>query len=82
MSQGSFFEFGIAHPLKNAKFRQPTDYSTTLSANVSAGVSSILVPLSAVDFFGQVNNPGDRLVIGPNSSGVSENAVINSIFKP
>lgn len=37
MAQGDFWDFGVAYPLKNHKFRHPSRLSLTLSSAVSAG---------------------------------------------
>ena len=76
-AQGDPFEMGISVRVKNNSFRHPTWYSDQLSFEAAAAQATARV--DNADDEAQAIKNGDRLTLGPNSSGVTEVAEVASI---
>jgi len=76
-AQGDAWELGVAVRVKNHSFRFPTWYSDQLSHEAAAAGNTARVDNAADE--AQAIKDGDYLILGPNSSGVTEVAVVSSI---
>jgi len=76
-AQGDPFEMGVAVRVKNHSFRHPTWYSDQLSHAAAAEATTAQVDNTSDE--AQAIKDGDYLILGPNSSGITEAAKVSSI---
>ena len=79
MAQGDPFEMGVAVQIKNHSFRFPSWYADVLDGACNA---SETVQIANATDQAQVLGVGDRIILGPNSSGVCESGIIAAISSP
>ena len=63
MAQGDFWQFAVAYPLRNSKFRHPTRKELTLTASISAGATSTTIS-NAFNIIDPIVQYGDSVIIG------------------